>query len=175
MASRRMRMDWILPIYSGQVGGWVSFFLLYELIEEEQAVGLRCCGFSVGGWVGGWVGGPTDLGEGLKELGFSGGRSEVTHIQGGRTHVPVHGGTRAGTAAATRGLWRRGWVGGRVVGWVGGLDSRRHIAPSSISLLSPPSSSSSKQRTAAPWGPPCPPPFIVPAWLALAAAASIFF
>ena len=27
----------------GRVGGWV---------EEEEAVGMRCCGFLVGGWVG---------------------------------------------------------------------------------------------------------------------------
>ena len=31
------------------MGGWV---------EEEKAVGMRCCGLlGMGGWVGGWVGG----------------------------------------------------------------------------------------------------------------------
>ena len=30
----------------GWVGGWVGW------VEEEQAVGMRCCGLGVGGWVG---------------------------------------------------------------------------------------------------------------------------
>ena len=31
-----------------EVGGWVG-----EKVEENEAIGMRCCG----GWVGGWVGG----------------------------------------------------------------------------------------------------------------------
>ena len=32
------------------MGGWVG-----RWVEEEQAVGMRCCGVCMGGWVGGWV------------------------------------------------------------------------------------------------------------------------
>ena len=32
-------------------GGWVGGWLI-EKVEEEQAVGMRCCGLRGGGWVG---------------------------------------------------------------------------------------------------------------------------
>ena len=38
-------------VLGGWVGGWVGW------VEEEQVVGMRCCGLLRGGWVGGWVGG----------------------------------------------------------------------------------------------------------------------
>ena len=40
--------------YGFWVGGWVSYAYTARLIEEEQAVRMRCYGFW---WVGGWVGG----------------------------------------------------------------------------------------------------------------------
>ena len=30
---------------------------MVEKIEEDEAVGMRCCRLGEGGWVGGWVGG----------------------------------------------------------------------------------------------------------------------
>ena len=44
---------------NGWVGGWVGGWVV-ERIEEDEAVGMRCCGDHMGGWVGGWEGGLPD-------------------------------------------------------------------------------------------------------------------
>ena len=41
----------------GEVGGWVGGSVVYRMIEEDEAVRMRCWSLWVGGWVGGGGGG----------------------------------------------------------------------------------------------------------------------
>ena len=37
----------------GWVGGWVAeVYCIHKKVEENKAVGMRCCGLLEGGWVG---------------------------------------------------------------------------------------------------------------------------
>ena len=73
------------------MGGWVD-----REVEENEAVGMRCCGLGVGGWVGGWV----------------------VYLQGFYFFRPLDFlelGIEVGGGELL------GYVGGWVGGWVGGL------------------------------------------------------
>ena len=65
-----------LPV--GEVGGWVGelLYMLYDWVgwvEEEEAVGMRCCGLLGCGWVGGEIGGKEGRGRRRRVGGWAGG------------------------------------------------------------------------------------------------------
>ena len=96
-----------------RVGGWVGG------VEEEQRVGMRCCGFGLGGWVGGWTYPPRSEAPVEKR-----GRREETGEEERKSSVWV--GEREPEERWLERVkqscfgWVGGWVEGAVVhGWVG--------------------------------------------------------
>ena len=43
----------LVDMRPGWVGGWLNDELvIHRKVEEEEVVGMRCCGLLVGGWLG---------------------------------------------------------------------------------------------------------------------------
>ena len=85
-----------------RVGGWVGGWVGDREVEEEQAVGMRCCRVWEGGRVGGWVGGL-----------FTWLPSTYTRYSVKDSMSIVMGAPQvAGALACCLGGWEGGWVDG---------------------------------------------------------------